>query len=108
MIAELHFWATLIIPLIATALVGLFLTKKVHDVHLSLNSRLDQFLEQPQLGGQIGFDGWMIIKMIARQIGEGRGRDAQAVEPILIETVRRGFDREMRRLTFCLCGMATP
>ena len=38
----------------------------------------------------------MIVEMIARQIGEGRRRDAHAVEPVLIEAVRGRFDRKMR------------
>ena len=54
-------------------------------------ARHDQLLEQPQLGGEIGFDGRMIIEMIARQIGEGAGRDAHAVEPVLVEAVRGCF-----------------
>ena len=57
--------------------------------------RRDQLLEQAQLGGEIGFDGLMIIEMIARQIGEGAGGDAHAVEPMLVEAVRRSFQRQM-------------
>ena len=34
--------------------------------------------------------------MIARQIGEGTGGDAHAVEPVLVEAVRGGLEREMR------------
>jgi hypothetical protein len=37
----------------------------------------------------------MIIEMIAGDVGEAAGRDAQAVEPELIEAVRRRFDGEM-------------
>ena len=39
---------------------------------------------------------WMIVEMIARQIGEGGGGDPHAVEPVLIETVRRRLQRQMR------------
>ena len=38
----------------------------------------------------------MIVEMIARQIGVGAGRNAHAVQPMLIETVRRRFHRQMR------------
>ncbi len=58
--------------------------------------RRDQVVKQPQLGGEIIFDGLMIVEMIARQIGEGAGGDAHAVEPVLVEAVRGGFEREMR------------
>ena len=34
--------------------------------------------------------------MVARKIGEGAGRDAHAVEPMLVEAVRGGFERQMR------------
>ena len=33
--------------------------------------------------------------MIAAQIGEAAGRDANAVEPVLVEAMRRRFDRQM-------------
>ena len=56
----------------------------------------DQVGEQPQLGGEIGLDGRMIIEMIARQIGEGAGGDAHAVEPVLVEPVRGRLQRQMR------------
>ena len=38
----------------------------------------------------------MIVEMVARQIGEGAGGDAHAVEPVLVEAVRGGFQRQMR------------
>ncbi len=57
--------------------------------------RRDQFLEQAQLGGEIGLDVGVIIKMIARQVGKGAGGDAHAVEPVLVEAVRGGFERQM-------------
>ena len=56
----------------------------------------NQVIKQPQLGGEIVFDGLMIIEMIAREIREGAGGDAHAVEPVLVEAVRGGFEREMR------------
>ena len=57
---------------------------------------LDQRFEQPELGGEISLQRRMIIEMVARDVGEGRRRDAQAVETILIEPVRGRLDREMR------------
>ncbi len=59
-------------------------------------ARFEQHLEQPQLGFEIGVEARMIIEMIAGDIGEAAGRDAQTVEPRLIEAMRRGFDGEMR------------
>ena len=37
----------------------------------------------------------MIVEMVAREIGEAAGRDAHAVEPVLVEAVRGGFQRQM-------------
>ena len=48
----------------------------------------EQVLEQPQLGGEIGVECWMIVEMIARDIGEAGGCDTQTVEPVLVEAVR--------------------
>ncbi len=56
----------------------------------------DERLEQPQLGGEVGRKVWMIVEMIAGDVGESRDRDAQAVEPVLIEAVRGSFDGKMR------------
>ena len=56
----------------------------------------EQFLEQPQLGGEISLEARMIIEMIARDVGESRRRDLQSVEPILVEAMRGRFDRQMR------------
>ena len=66
------------------------------DVDHRRAARRDQVVEQPQLGGEIGLDGRMIIEMVARQIGEGAGGNAHAVEPVLVEAVRGRFEREMR------------
>ena len=51
-------------------------------------ARHNKVIEQPQLGGEIGFDGWVIVEMIARQIGEGASSDTDTVKPMLIESVR--------------------
>ena len=58
---------------------------------------LDQIGEQTQLGGEIGFERRMVIEMVATEIGECAGRHAQAVEPMLIEPMRRSLDRKMSR-----------
>ncbi len=55
-----------------------------------------QRVEQAQLRREIGFHVRMIIEMVARQIGEGAGREPHAIEPALIEPMRRGLEGEMR------------
>ena len=57
--------------------------------------RLDQLGEQPQLGIKIGLRARMIVEMVAAEIGEGSSCHPDAVEPTLIEPVRRGFNGEM-------------
>ena len=52
--------------------------------------------EQPQLGVEIVLERRVIVEMIARQIGEGGGGQAHAVEPLLVEPVRGGLHRQMR------------
>ncbi len=59
-------------------------------------ARLHEIGEQPQLGGEIGLERRVIVEMIAAEIGEAAGRDAHAVEPVLVEAVRGRLDREMR------------
>ena len=54
-----------------------------------------QIAEQPQLGVQIMRDIGMVIHVVAREIGEAAGGDPHAVEPVLVEPVRRGLEREM-------------
>ena len=46
-----------------------------------------QRIEQPHLGREIVLDIGMIVEVVAPQIGEGRGRQAQPVEPALVEPV---------------------
>ena len=67
----------------------------VVDIDDSRGAAVEQRLEQPQLGGEIGFEVLMIIEMVAGDVGEAARRNAQAVEPELIEAVRRGFDGKM-------------
>ncbi len=54
-----------------------------------------QLAEQPQLGGEIGLHRRVIVQVVARQIGEGAGGEPHAVEPLLVEPVRGGLQREM-------------
>ena len=56
----------------------------------------EESLEQPQLGGEISCEARVIVEMIAGDVGERAGGDAQAVEPVLVEPVRGCLDREMR------------
>ena len=56
----------------------------------------NEIAEQPHLGAEVVRDGWMIIHVVARQIGETAGGDAHAVEPELIEPVRGRFEGQMR------------
>jgi len=58
-------------------------------------ARREQSLEQPQFGGEVSLECRMIVEMIAGDVGEACRRDAQAVEPILIEAVRGRFDRQV-------------
>ena len=57
---------------------------------------LEQALEQLQLGREIGFHRGVIIEMVAREIGEGAGAEADAVEPMLDDAMRGGLERKMR------------
>ena len=54
-----------------------------------------EIAKQPQLGGEVMRDVGMIVHVIARQIGKAAGRNADAVEPKLVEAMRRGFERQM-------------
>ena len=59
-------------------------------------SARQQLGEQPQLGGEIGLDGRVIVEMIAAEVGEGGGLQPHAVEPVLVEAVRGGFEGQVR------------
>src|SRR6202030_4389366 len=54
-----------------------------------------QFFKQPKLGGQVRLEVLMIVEMIARDVGESSGRDAQTIKSVLVKAMRRSFDREM-------------
>ena len=51
--------------------------------------------EQPQFGGEIIVEAGVVIEMVAREIGESASRQPHAVEPALVEAVRRRLNREM-------------
>ena len=51
--------------------------------------------EQPELGGEIGLDRRVVVHVVAAEIGEGGGLDADAVEPALVEA--RGSTPRARR-----------
>src|SRR3954452_24503315 len=48
----------------------------------------DEIAEQSQLGRKIVRDVRMVIHVIAREICEAASRDADTVQPVLIETMR--------------------
>ena len=57
--------------------------------------RIEKALEQNELRLEIGREGEVIVEMIAGDVGEARHRDAHAVEPVLVESMRGRFEREM-------------
>ena len=54
-----------------------------------------QAVEQPRLGLEVGIHRRMIVEVFVREVGEGRRREPNAIEAMLVETVARCFDREM-------------
>ena len=64
-------------------------------VHHRRRAAWQQAAEEPQLGGEIGIDGAVIVEVVARKIGEAGGGEADAVEALLLDAVRRGFEGEM-------------
>ena len=52
--------------------------------------------EQAELGGEIVVDRRVVVHVVAAEIGEGGGGEAEAVEPALVEPVARGLDRGVR------------
>ena len=54
-----------------------------------------EIAEQLELGLEIVLDRRMIIHVVAAEIGEGRRRQANAVEPMLIEAVARRLERRV-------------
>ena len=51
--------------------------------------------KQPQLGGEIVLDRRMVVHVVAGEIGERARGEAHAVEPLLVEAVRRGLHGEV-------------
>ena len=47
-----------------------------------------EIAEQPQFGIEVMRDVGMIIHVVARQVGKAAGRDAHAVEAVLVKPVR--------------------
>ena len=68
-------------------------------LHVGLRDRggagRQQRLEQPQLGGAIGAHGAVVVEVVAGQVGEAGGGQPHAVQPALVEPVRRGLHRRM-------------
>jgi hypothetical protein len=58
-------------------------------------ARRHDFAEQALLGRGIGGHVAVVVEMVARQVGEGRGHDMHAVEAELIEAVARRLHRHM-------------
>ena len=60
-----------------------------------VSATFEQTLEELQLGRKIVRHRRVIVEMVAREVGEGAGAQANAVEPALDDPVRGGFKREM-------------
>src|SRR5262249_58445539 len=57
-------------------------------------TRHDEVAEQPELGGEIGFECRVVVEVVAAEIGEAAGFYAHAVETVLVEPVRGRFHGE--------------
>ena len=60
-----------------------------------------QLGEQAQLGGEIGLHVGMVVEVVAAEVGEGRRNQAHAVEAVLVEPVRGGFESKVRDALRC-------
>ncbi len=74
--------------------LDVFRTRPVHVHHRDPVLRQDHG-EQPELRGEIVFDVGVVVHVVAAEIGEPRGLDADAVEPALVEPVARCLERRM-------------
>ena len=54
-----------------------------------------KFAEEAKLRLKIGFHVGVVVEVVAAEIGEGGGREAHAVEALLLDSVRGGLHREM-------------
>jgi len=57
-----------------------------------------------QLGLRVGRHGAVIIEVVAGQVGEPGGLEAQAVQPLLLQPVAGGFQRHMGDAVSCQFG----
>ena len=60
-----------------------------------------QLLEQARLGGKVGVHRGVIVEMLVRQVGEGRRRELEAIEPMLVEAMARRLDGKMGNALAC-------
>ena len=65
----------------------------VVDVHHRDTGQAEQ-RRQLQLGGEVRLHRAVIVEMIAREVGEDARREGEAVEPALVEAVRRCLHRD--------------
>ncbi len=65
------------------------------DVEHGAGVGWQQLGEEPRLGVEIGVHALVVVEMVARQIGEGRRAELEAVEAELVEAVARRLERDM-------------
>ncbi len=65
------------------------------DIHHGAGAARQQLGEQAKLLREIILEARVVVQMIARDIGEGAGRERDAVDAALLQAVARGFEREM-------------
>ena len=58
-------------------------------------SRSQEVLEEAHLGREVMLGRRMVVEVIARQVGEGCARELHAIEPVLVEPMRRSLERQM-------------
>ncbi len=61
-------------------------------------------MEQPRLGRAVGFERAVVVEVVARQVGEHGGVEVHARDALLVERVRRHFERERRGAVVACCG----
>ena len=75
----------------------------VVDVHHRDTGQAEQ-RRQLQLGGEVRLHRAVIVEMIAGEVGEDARREAEPVEPALVEAVRRGLHGDGGASTVAQCG----